>query len=121
MLKERKHAKERGNGEREGKKTSKIPTKTKLQNQFFCPSEYTSTGSNDEGLVIHGLVQSLFHPLHGMVMCVKIHACLASMFKLGELGITLSSLLFEKKKLAAVSSVFFPESQDAGNVNTKHH
>ena len=121
VVKERKYAKERGNGERERKKTSKTPTKNKLQNQFFCPTEYTSTGSNDEGLVIHGLVQSLFNHLRGTVMCVKIHAWLASVFKLGELGTTLNSLLFEKKKIAAVSSVFFPESQDTDKVDTKHH
>lgn len=43
------------------------------------------------------------------------------MFKLGELGITLNSLLFEKNKLAALSSVFFPESQGIGKVDTKRH
>jgi len=42
-------------------------------------------------------------------------------FKLGELGTTLNSLLFEKKKLCAVSSVFFLESQDTGKFDTERH
>lgn len=74
VVKEREYAKERGNGEGERKKTSKTPTKNGLRKQFFCPTEYTSTGSNDEGRVIRGLVQSLFHLLRGTVMCVKIQA-----------------------------------------------
>lgn len=45
-----------GNRERERKKSSTTPPKNKLQNQFFCPTGYTFAGSNDEGLVIHGLV-----------------------------------------------------------------